>query len=126
VIHLQGAKALAVYTDGYYKGMSAVTTHEFGKGRALYQACRDTGSLKNAIFEDLLKDLGIEGNASGLSHGVTAHSRTDGEHRYIFVENYNGEAVPAVRLPGVMTDLLTGEKTDCCHLDAYGYGIFKD
>ena len=76
--------------------------------------------------EDILKELDIRGNVAGLSHGVTAHSRTDGTHRYIFVENYNQEEVPDVRLPGVMTDLLTGEKTDICHLNGYGFGIYKD
>ena len=125
VIHLQGAKALATYTDGYYKDMAAVTTHEFGKGRALYQACRDTGSLKSQIFDQLLKELGIEGNVSVLPHGVTAHSRTDGQHQYLFVENYNQEEAPVVTFPHTMTDLLTGEETAVCRLPGYGFGIYK-
>ncbi len=125
VLRLHGAKALAVYEDGYYAGMPAVTEHAFGKGVAVYQACRDTGSLSSAIADRLIAKLGLEANLSGpLPHGVTAHSRSHGEHTYVFVENY--AAAPAqVRLSGPMRDLLHGEKVESLTLDKYGYAILE-
>ena len=127
VVHLQGAEALAEYTDGYYQGMSAVTCNRYGKGLAVYQACRDTGSLKNQILESLIHRLEIRANVAEakLPHGVTAHSRTDGEHRYIFLENYSGTESARVRLNGAMQDMRTGEMTNLCDLPPYGFGIYK-
>ncbi len=127
VIHPKGAEALAVYTDGWYAGMSAVTGHRYGKGYAVYQACRDTGSLKKQIISRLIREYGITSVVAeeNLPHGVTAHSRTDGEHTYVFVENYSGTDSVSVCLREPMLDMLSGEHTDMCHLNPYGFGIFK-
>lgn len=123
-----GAEVLAAYTDGYYKDTPAVTRNAYGRGTAIYQACRDTGSLKEKILSGLLEELEIPSavdTKEPLPHGVTAHSRTDGIHTYVFVENYLDREAPAVKLHGSMENLLTGETVDCCTLPPYGYGIFK-
>ena len=127
-VKLLGAKTIACYTDGYYKDTPAVTCNTYGKGKAIYQACRDTGSLKETVISDLLAQLEIEAVVHAqapLPHGVTAHSRTDGERTYVFVENYLDAEAPAVFLREPMENLLTGEITDCCTLPPYGFGIFK-
>ena len=124
VVHLTGAKALAVYADGYYTGTPAATENGYGKGKAIYQACRDTGSLVNALFDQLLTDCGIP-SLGILPHGVTAHSRTDGERTYLFLENYNNETTYTVQLPACMQDMLTGEMTDNVTLPPYGFAVLK-
>ena len=123
---LLDAQVLAAYTDSYYKETPAVTCNRYGKGLAVYQAARDTGSLKDAVLDKLCKELEISSVVAeeALPHGVTAHSRTDGEHTYVFVENYNDFEVAPIRLRGKMENILTGEETDICRLPAYGYGIF--
>ena len=127
VIHLRGAQALASYTDGYYAGMCAVSAHRYGKGQAIYQAARDTGSLKQQIIGQLLSQLGIASCAgcAPLPHGVTAHSRTDGESTYLFLENYSGTKEAQIQLGSKMLDLCSGEVTDSCHLKPYGFSILK-
>ncbi len=125
-IHLRGAKALATYSDGYYAGTPAVTLNAYGKGYALYQACRDTGDMKDQLMEQLLQMAGISANVdSALPHGVTAHSRTDGERTYLFVENYSGTEAAAVKLKGKMENMLTGETEDTCSLAPYGFCIYR-
>ena len=124
MIHLQGAQAMATYTDGYYQGMAAVSRHAYGKGTAIYQACRDMGSLKDQVFDALLQELGI--SCRKLPHGLTQHRRTDGEHTYLFLENYNGEAAAEVTLPCPMTNLLTGELVERCSLPPYDFAILKN
>ena len=121
------AEALAVYTDGYYQGTPAVTLNCYGKGKAVYQACRDTGDLAEGVISDLLKAAGIHSLVAEekLPHGVTAHSRTDGENTYLFVENYSAQNPADIRLNGPMTDLLTGETVTTCHLEPFGFGILK-
>ena len=127
-VKLRGAKAMLCYSDGYYKDTPAVTRNTYGKGTALYQACRDTGSLKEEVLSTLLEQLGIEsvvGAKAPLPHGVTAHSRTDGVYTYVFIENYSDKDAPAVFLGRPMENLLTGKIADCCALPPYGYGIFR-
>jgi beta-galactosidase len=128
VLQLQGAQVLATYADGYYKGMAAVTSHDYGKGTAVYQACRDTGSLKDAVLDELVKKLAIPTAVrwdGALPHGVSAHSRTDGEHSYVFVENYMDFPSPTIPLHAPMTDLLTGETVRAVTLPPYGFAILK-
>ena len=126
VLQIHGAYPWALYTDGYYEGMPAVTAHRYGHGLAVYQACRDTGSLKEQVLDALILQQKVRANAEGvLPHGVTAHSRTDGENTYVFVENYSATETAKVQLGRQMRDLLTGEITDRCTLEPYSFGIFK-
>ena len=125
-LQLCGAQALCSYADGYYQGTPAVTCNRFGAGHAIYQACRDEGSLKAAILEEWMDKLDIHPEVLGaLPQGVTCHSRTDGRFTYVFLENYLAKEAPAVQLRQPMTDLLTGELTELCALPPYGYGIYK-
>ncbi len=127
-VKLLGARPIAHYQDGYYRDTPAVTCHEYGKGQAIYQACRDTGSLKEEIFSRLLTELGIASavdTQGTLPDGVSAHSRTDGVYTYVFVENYLDRTASPVHLREPMEDMLTGKITRECILPAYGYGIFK-
>ena len=128
ILRLNGAEVLATYSDGWYQGAAAVTVNRWGRGCAVYQACRDTGSLKNAVIGRLLQELGIEScvdTEDALPHGVTAHSRTDGETTYVFVENYSDTNTAVISLRGKMRDMLSGEITDRCTLKPYGFGIYK-
>ncbi len=128
VIHPATAETLAVYTDGYYEGQAAVTANRYGKGVALYQACRDLGSLADQIADRLLAEAGLASNVavSGkLPHGVTAHSRTDGEKTYLFVENYSAEDSAEVALKNPMLDLRTGEISDACVLKPYSFAVYE-
>ncbi len=128
VIHLRGAQALAHYDDGFYRSQPAVTRSSYGSGQAIYQACRDSGSLKEAIFANLLRELDIRSavEADGaLPHGVTAHTRTDGEHTYIFVENYSDRDSADISLGRPLRNLLTGDVQTWCLLEPYGFGIYR-
>lgn len=125
-LRLHGAQVLCSYEDGYYRGTPAVTCHSFGSGNAIYQACRDEGSLKTAILEEWMDKLDIRSEILGcLPHGVTCHSRTDGHTTYVFLENYLNEEAPAVQLRQPMTDVLTGASVQSCALPPYGYGIYQ-
>ena len=126
VINLRGAKPMAVYADGWYQGLCAVSEHTYGKGTAVYQACRDTGALADAVFNELLGRIGLTSNlaADPLPHGITAHSRTDGTYTYLFVENYSDNTAAAV-LPVPMENVLTGETESVCTMPPYGFGIYK-
>ncbi len=108
VIHPEGAEVLATYRDDFYADNPVVTVNTYGKGKAYYIAARDTGELKSEIIGSILKELGIEGNIKSLPHGVSAHSRCDGDIKYVFVENYNNKE-ETVALPECV-DLESGDE----------------
>lgn len=127
-IHLQGAEAMAVYADGYYAGSPALTCNRYGKGIAIYQACRDSGSLKDALLDELMCQHDIQSCViadGALPHGITAHSRTDGVTTYVFVENYSATETHTISLHSKMKNMRTGETTDTCTLTPYSFAIFQ-
>ena len=124
MIHLEGARALATYEDGYYAGMAAIAENTYGKGKAIYQACRDTGSLCDELFTQLLEEAGIP-YLCQLPQGVTAHSRTDGTHTYLFLENYNGQTPCTLHLDAPWQDMLHNETVDTVTLPPYGLAVLK-
>lgn len=123
LIHARGAQVRAVYEGEFYAGMPAFTVNPYGKGKAYYQAFRDTGSFKRTVLADILAELGIEGPVAALPEGVTAHTRCADGVQYLFVENYN-EAAAAVSVAGY-TDLETGEAVDTLSVQGYGIRILK-
>ena len=90
IIKERGAKVIAKYKTDFYKDTPAATLNTSGKGKAYYIAFRDTGDFSEKIIADILKTNNIPREFSGdLPQGVTAHSRTDGENTFLFIENYN-------------------------------------
>ncbi|MBE6589891.1 MAG: beta-galactosidase [Ruminococcaceae bacterium] len=95
LLHLRGARALGTYTSDFYTGMPAVTVNTYGKGKAYYIAFRDAGDLTDELTGHILEECGITSDFDGtLPYGVTAHSRTDGETLFLFLENH--ATTPAV------------------------------
>lgn len=92
LLHTEGAEVLGVYDGEFYKGMPAYTVNNYGKGKAYYQAFRDNGSFTKEIVKTVLNEAGVKSEFDGvLEYGVTAHSRTDGQNTYVFLENYTKE-----------------------------------
>ena len=92
LIHAEGAKVLGVYSSDFYKGMPAVTVNGYGKGEAYYVAFRESIGFMEKLISDILTERGIASAFDGeLPYGISAHSRTDGETLYVFVENHKSE-----------------------------------
>lgn len=90
VIHAEGAEVLAEYADDFYAGMPAATINKFGKGYACYVAFRDKGDYTSELVNMLLDKADIKSGFDGaLPYGCTAHTRTDGENTFVFLENYS-------------------------------------
>ena len=88
-IHPSTATVLGTYREDFYAGEPALTVNTYGKGKAYYIAFRDTGDLTDDLTAQLLDECGISSDFDGaLPKGVTAHSRTDGENLFVFLQNF--------------------------------------
>jgi beta-galactosidase len=109
IIHLQGAKALAVYERDYYAGSPAVTVNRVGSGQAYYLAPRFDETFLGNFYAWLCVKLKLEKALSALlPTGVTTQVRKTEEEKFIFLLNFEPWS-QTIRIdePG-MIDTLTG------------------
>ena len=94
IIHTRNANAIAIYESDFYKGGAAATVNYYGSGKAYYVAFRDDGEYADLLIHNILRELGITSDFDApLPLGVTAHSRTDGETLFVFVQNFTTSTV---------------------------------
>ncbi len=92
IVHPTTAKVIGSYEQDFYAGEAAVLCNEYGKGKAYYIAFRDTGDFLRDFYDTVIDESKIKTSLCGaLGDGVVSHSRTDGEHEYVFVGNYCGK-----------------------------------
>ena len=89
IIHPEGAEVIATYDSDFYKGEAAATVNSYGEGKAYYVAFRDDTAYSYMLLDKLSKETGLYSDFDGtLPEGVTAHSRTDGENIFVFLQNF--------------------------------------
>ncbi len=99
LIHLEGATSLANFTSGLYDGQPAVTSHCFGKGRAIYLGARLPLRQLRPLFSSLLDDQNIPRILpNDLPPGVYATQRRTPVGDATFLMNFGEE--PACVSPG--------------------------
>ncbi|HJQ30213.1 MAG TPA: beta-galactosidase, partial [Rubrobacter sp.] len=106
LIHLEGAEALASYSDGFYAGTPAVTRNAFGSGVAHYIGTRPEERYAKDLLQRVCEEAGVRSTLEAPS-GVDAVRRKTEDTSFLFVLNHNEEAVE-IQLPGPGRDLLTG------------------
>lgn len=127
-IHAEGSKVLGVYRDDFYAGKPALTVNELGQGKAYYLAARvSEPAFYEALYGKLVQNTGVRRALDAdLPAGVTAQLRTDGQHEYVFVQNFSGRAA-RVELDGrAYTDAESGTAVaDPLELPVNGSAVLK-
>ena len=127
VVHLETAKAIASYGQGWYAHTPCVTVNQHGEGRAYYVATRANDAFMHDFYGALIKSQGVRPATGGiLPHGVTAQVRTDGEREFVFLLNF-AHLPNSVRLGDAkFTDLATGEAVwGHAELDQYDVRVLE-
>jgi len=108
ILETSTSTTLATYQSDFYSGTPAVTTHEYGKGKAYYIAARLEHNFHKAFYDDLVSELEI-GSTVEISHGagVSVQVRQDENYQYIFIMNFT-ETTQHVKLGFVAEDMLNG------------------
>ncbi|MFI6769944.1 beta-galactosidase [Streptomyces sp. NPDC050355] len=102
-IDLEGAEALARFTDGDLAGRPALTRHAYGRGTVWYLGTRPEPALMRALLDDVRREAGAAPVVPGLPAGVQATVREGAGGRYLFLLNHGAAAVE-VGLPEPMRE----------------------
>lgn len=87
--NLMGFYNILDYQEDFYQGMPAFTVNDYGKGKAYYIAFRSDANCTDKIVSMLLNDAEISSSFDGkLPYGVTAHSRSDEDKKFVFIQNF--------------------------------------
>ena len=117
------AKTLLCYREDFYQGMPVLTENIYGNGLAYYICADLEQEFYNDFYQMLAKKAGITLPVSWeIPAGVEVSTREDEEAQYLFVQNFNPEAV-SVPLHEEAGEELLGDKTD--HLRGYGSVVLK-
>ncbi|RCX12533.1 beta-galactosidase [Anaerobacterium chartisolvens] len=108
LMHLEGARELAVYGSDFYAGRPALTENLYGDGRAYY--------IASDPEEDFLKDFigyicgaGDIGAALDVPENVELTQRFKENKEFTFVLNHNDFAVDINLGSGCFSELITGK-----------------
>ncbi|HEX3436826.1 MAG TPA: beta-galactosidase [Pseudacidobacterium sp.] len=81
------ADVLATYTLGSYAGDAAITSHSFGKGKAIYIGARLDPASLGRVLNTLTSNAGVKPEIEA-PQGVEVTVRESGRNRWVFVLNH--------------------------------------
>ncbi len=96
VIHTNTAQPIAVFTDDYYKNMSAVTENSYGNGMVYYIGTQPEELFLENILHAILKEKNITPNYS-VPQNIQVTKRIKEDKAYMFLLNH-GERKETVKL----------------------------
>jgi beta-galactosidase len=122
VIDLEGAQAVAHFTDDFYAGRAAVTRHAFGQGAAYYLGTWPDESFMDVLLARVCREAGVHPTLEAPA-GIEVVRRVRGERSFLFVLNHTRETRD-VHIGGRHRDLLTDAlHAETISLDPYGVVI---
>jgi len=118
------ADVLATYTGGAYAGKAAITSHTFGKGKAIYLGAHLEPAELARVLLMFMATNGIRSSFQ-VPRGVEVTRRRSGQRTIIYLLNHTA-APQTVSGIGNGKDLLTGSSySGTVRLDRYGVSILQ-
>lgn len=117
------AKTLLKYQEDFYQGMPALTENTYEKGTAYYICADLEQDFYNDFYRMLAEKAGLAAPVKWeIPAGVEVSTRQNQEAQYLFVQNFNAEAVK-IPLQEETGEALLGEKAD--QIPGYGTVVLK-
>jgi beta-galactosidase len=120
VLELQGAEAIAHYTDSYYANKPAVSRHRYGKGQTVYVGTLGGNEIADAVIDWVLQETTYP-LPQATTMEVEIKERCQSNQKLFFVLNHAAE-VQLVPLTQTYYDLLSG-KTYAGELELQPYDV---
>ncbi len=124
VIRLEGAEALATYTDDFFAGTAAVTRHRFGRGTGLYVGTELDGPGVSWLIEQACGVAGVLVDTRTPAD-IEIVRRTRGDEGWTFLLNHSADPVELdLDLRGI--DVLSGTAVaGSLRMEARGVSIIR-
>ncbi|MCL2665706.1 MAG: beta-galactosidase trimerization domain-containing protein, partial [Defluviitaleaceae bacterium] len=108
IIHPEGAEALALYGEDFYKGSPGITKNVFGKGGVYYVGTEPSDEAAGKIFDMAVKDAGA---APAIPEPTRLEivCRNKNDKKIFFVMNFKNEPLPLPECFAGDKDMLTGD-----------------
>lgn len=110
LLHLDGAKALATYTDDFFAGRPAVTRNSHGRGAAYYAGTRLDAAGLDLLLDQVVKEAGVR-PVLRTPAGVEATVRESRNGRFLFLLNHTDRVANVAVGDFRGRDLITGKTT---------------
>ena len=118
------AEVLATYTTGQYAGKAAITSHGFGKGKAIYVGSHLEPADLARVLLTIAGAAGVKG-AIEAPRGVEATMRRSSKGTLTYLLNHTATA-QTVKVPGSTKDVLSGATfSGAVEMAAYGVRVLE-
>lgn len=109
IINLEGAEALALYGNDFYRGLPVITRNNYGNGQAYYIGSNPEDKFVDDLvnFLDSKHSLGLDFK---IQPGVEITKRVKGNKIIFFILNHNNEEISLNLKDKLFINLLTKEK----------------
>ncbi|MDW7659010.1 MAG: beta-galactosidase, partial [Bacillota bacterium] len=109
LVHLRGAKALAVYGEDFYAGMPCLTEHDFGKGKAWYVATAAEDRLLADLAGKIIARLDLKAPLD-VPQGIEVTRRIKEGRDVLFVISHLADETTIDLGPEPRMELITGAR----------------
>ncbi|MQA18475.1 beta-galactosidase [Rugamonas rivuli] len=90
-LQLDTAKALAYYDHSFFGRWPAVTSNQYGSGKAIYEGTLLSDPLQKAVLQSTLQELGLIGADQQLPPAIRTRTGTNRANRTVhYYFNYSG------------------------------------
>ncbi|MEV1078664.1 beta-galactosidase [Streptomyces sp. NPDC050211] len=107
-VRLEGAEAVASYTDGPLAGVPAVTRNSHGTGTTWYVSTRPDPDTLTALLDRIRTEAGVRPVLDAVPEGIEAVLRRGTDADYLFLIDHAGKGAE-VQVSADATELLTGK-----------------
>ncbi len=123
LVRTSTAEPLAVYGEDFYAGEPALTLNTYGAGKAYYVCADFEQGFYDELYKKLVTDLEIALPFADIPQGVEVTTREAEDCRYVFIQNYNREAVP-MEIDLKDAEIILGEYKEGC-IQRFGTIVVK-
>ncbi|WP_124066063.1 beta-galactosidase [Clostridium sp. E02] len=94
LVSLNGAKALFVYEEDFYKGYPALTKNHWGKGTAYYVCADASQEFYDDLFQEVTVTAGIAPEFPGtIPEELEVTTRESEDFHYVFLQNFSNNKI---------------------------------
>jgi len=108
IIELEGAEAVAAFTEDFYAHRAAITRNAVGRGLAYYVGTQPEATFLRSFLTEICSDCGVRPPMRAPA-GVEATTRFNEHGEFLFLLNHNATIQFVDIGPRIRRDLLTGE-----------------